>query len=178
MPKFHYVQRAFYETVFQATAPAPQGSLTRIATRLTTDTYVRSYHFPRMITRIDPSVSPPADEWWNGARVIFAVKFRSDGVTSAGVGPYDTHTIGTLDLYPRVIRDSPANALSYVIFEPIGGPLKLDTSRKGDGVNFPRIITTLWDTDHNGVFPNPASFFSVEHSITWSSTIVWASDSP
>jgi hypothetical protein len=178
MAKYHYVQRARYETVLQATAPAPQGPLTRIASRLTSDTYVRSIHQARMITRVDSSVSPPPEEWWNGALVTLAVKFRKDGVTSQGVGPYDANTIGTQDLYPRVVRDSALSGLSYIIFEPIGGPLVLDTARKGDGVNFPRVIVSLWDTDHMGVFPNAGSFYSVVHNITWSSTVVWASDHP
>lgn len=178
MAKFHYVQRNFHESFAQTTATAPQGPLTQIATRTTSDTYVRSYHEPRIVTEIDPSVSPPQSNWWNGVRAVFSVRFDKSGSSGTGSGPFLASTIGTLDLYPRYVGDTALNGLQYVIFEPIGGPLKLVTARKGDGVNFPRIVTSMWNTDHNGVFQNPGGIFSVKHSITWTSTIIWASDSP
>jgi hypothetical protein len=178
MAKFHYVQRTFSELSESATAPPPPLTLTRIATRTTSDTYVRSVWQPRVVVKIDPAVQPPVDNWWDSARVVLSVRFDSTGTGGAGSGPYLASTVGTEDLYPRIVRGDASNAEQYVIFEPLYGPLKFTTARKGDGVNFPRIVAAMWCSDHHGVFPNAGSFFSIKTSIELSATVVWASDSP
>lgn len=178
MAKFHYVTRTFTEGSSVVSAPAPIGLLTRIATRTTSDTYVRSVWQPRVVVKIDPVVSPPPDDWWTAARVIMSVRFDSTGTGGAGSGPYLASTIGTEDLYPTVVRGDTSNAEQYVIFAPLYGPLKFTTARKGDGVNFPRVIASIWNTDHVGVFVNPGGIFSVKTSWELSATVVWASDSP
>lgn len=178
MAKFHYVHRTRSDQFMQTTATPPLTAVVDIGSRTTSDTYVRSVFYPRLITRIDPAVAPPIDEWWNGARVSFTLRFSSNGSSSPGVTEDDASMVGIVDLYPRVVRDSALNALSYVIFEPLDGPFKLVTSRKGDGVNFPRVIAAFWPLDHNAVFQNPGGIYSVVHSWTSHNVVVWASDHP
>jgi len=178
MAKYHYVHRTRTDQFLQTTAPLPITGVVDIGSRTTSDTYVRSVWSPRLITRIDPSVSPPITEWWNGARVAFTLRFSSNGSSSPGVTEDDASMVGIIDLYPRFIPDSPLNALSYVVFEPLDGPAKFVTSRKGDGVNFPRVISAFWPQDHNAVFQNPGGIYSVVHSWSCHNVVVWASDHP
>jgi hypothetical protein len=178
MAKFHYVHRTRTDSFLNVSAAAPTLGVVDIASRTTSDTYVRSVWSPRFITRIDPAVAPPIDEWWNGARVSFTLRFSSNGSSSAGVTEDDASMVGIVDLYPRPIRDSPLNALSYVIFEPLDGPVKFVTARRGDGVNFPRVISAFWPLDHNAVFQNPGGIYSVVHSWSSHNVVIWASDHP
>lgn len=178
MAKYHYEQRVFHELFSQNSIPtSPPPQTTQIASRLTTDTYVRSIHQPIVTCRIDESVSPPPDDWWTGARVILAVRFDSSGTSGAGSGPFSPVVVGNLELYPRIVGETPGSSLHYVFWEPLDGPLKLTTSRKGDGVNFPRITTSMWCTDHNAVFSNPGGIYSVKFSHRWTTLAIWASDS-
>lgn len=178
MAKHHYIHRTRSDSFMNVSAALPTPGVVDIATRRTDDTYVRSVWSPRFITRIDPAVAPPIDEWWNGARVSFTLRFSSTGSSSAGATEDDASMVGIVDLYPRVVRDSALNALSYVIFEPLDGPVKFVTARKGDGVNSPRVISAFWPQDHNAVFLNPGGLYSVVHSWSSHNVVVWASDSP
>lgn len=178
MAKHHYVHRTRSDSFMNVSAALPTLGVADIASRRTDDTYVRSVWSPRFITRIDPAVAPPIDEWWNGARVSFTLRFSSTGSSSAGATEDDASMVGIVDLYPRVVRDSALNALSYVIFEPLDGPVKFVTARKGDGVNFPRVVSAFWPQDHNAVFLNPGGLYSVVHSWSSHNVVVWASDSP
>lgn len=179
MAKYHYEQRTFQETFRSTTVPAlPPPLNTRVATRTFSDTVVRSIWQPRLICEVDESVSPPPDYWWNGARVDLAIRFDAAGVSGSGTGPFTATVLGNIELYPRLV---PANAtydLHYIIWEPLDGPTKLTTARKGDGVHFPRVNSTLWATDHNGVFNNALGIYSVLFSWQWTGLVVWASDSP
>jgi hypothetical protein len=178
MAKHHYVHRTRTDTFMSVSAGLPVTGVVDIGSRNQSDTYVRSVWSPRFVTRIDPSTSPPIDEWWNGARVSFTLRFSSTGSSSPGATEDDATMVGIIDLYPTVVRDSPTNALSYVIFAPLDGPAKFVTSRKGDGVNFPRVISAFWPQDHNAVFQNPGGLYSVVHSWSSHNVVIWASDSP
>lgn len=179
MAKFHYEQRTFQEGFLQSSIPnSPPPLNTRIASRLTTDTYVRSIHQVRVGCEVDTSTSPPVDNWWQGSRVTFAVRFDAAGVSGAGTGPFAATCLGTQDLYPRITRHDATDALDQIVWEPIGGPLVLQTARKGDGVHFPRINTSLWTFDHNAVFLNGGGLYTVSFWWQWTTTVIWASDSP
>lgn len=179
MGKFHYEQRIAHEGFLQTSVPGtPPPSSTQIATRLLTDTIVRSIHQPILICEVDESVSPPVDNWWAGTNVTFTVRFDASGSSSAGSGPFSPTVLGNLVLYPRLVPANTGYDLHYIIWEPLDGPLKLTTARKGDGAHFPRIIESLWCTDHNAVFSNPGGLYSVNFWHRWTSLAVWASDSP
>src|SRR6266699_1024589 len=178
MAKHHYTQRIFHESFHLAHAAASVNTSDQPAARLATDTVLRSLWWPYIVTEIDDTGSPPPDYWWNGARCTLAVRFDTSGVGGAGTDAFDPTDMGTIDLYPRPIPPTAVNGLHYVQFEPIEGPLVLETARKGDGVSTPVLNATMWNTDHNAVFSNPGTIYSVFHTVRWTGVSVWASDSP
>lgn len=179
MAKYHYEQRTFHETFHLPAAPtSPPQLTTQIATRSFSDTHVRSIWQPRVICEIDDTVSPPPDNWWTGSRVDLAIRFDAAGTSGSGSGPFAPTVLGNIELYPRTVPPTAVNGLHYVVWEPLDGPTKLTTSRKGDGVHFPRVNSSMWCTDHNGVFQNFSGIYSVFFSIMWTGLVVWASDSP
>ncbi len=178
MAKFHYVQRQRKFVHANASITTPTSTLTFVASRTLSDTYVRSVWSPRIVTRIDDTVNPPTDEWWTTAEVSFTARFSKDGTTGAGASEDDATVLGIMELYPIPIPPTIANALHYVLWQPLNGPLVLETSRKGDGVHFPRVISAMWPNDVNAVFLNPGGLYSVVHSFSWHGVVVWASDNP
>ena len=178
MAKFHYVQRARKQVSAAASLTDPTSTQTFVASRTLSDTYVRSVWSPWLRTVIDPSVSPPIDEWWIDASVSFTARFSSDGSTGAGTSEDEPTVVGITELYPTAVRDSPLNGLSYVTWAPRTGPSIFHTSRKGDGVNFPRVIAAMWPADFHAVFINSGGLSSVKHAFGWHGVVVWASDHP
>ena len=178
MAKFHYVQRQRKQVALAASITDPTSTLTFVASRTLSDTYVRSVWSPWLRTVIDPAVSPPADEWWVDATVSFTARVSTNASTGAGTSEDEPTVVMITELYPTIVRDSPLNGLSYVTWSPLSGPQIAHTARKGDGVNFPRVISAMWPADLHGVFVNPGGIYSVKHSFGWHGVVVWASDSP
>lgn len=178
MAQFHYHQRQKFHLAQTPSMPATAPNANFVATRSNSDTMVRTLWSPRMVTQIDPAVNPPVEGWWVDAEMQLSIRFDPTGVGGPGASPFLTTTVGTVTMYPTFVRDSPANALEFVVWTPLISPTVIETSRKGDGAHIPVVNASLWAADFHAVFANPGAAFSVKHSVNWNGTVIWSSNSP
>lgn len=146
------------------------------ATRAKTDTYVRSFWWAQVSYASDGS--QPVPGWWGAARVTFAAQVDIPGTLAScpdiTSGEPDDR-ICAVGMFPTRYSE-PEFAPSYdVVWTSPPNGVESTGQRKGNGVNFPRVVATLRCADQNGFFAGAAEPAYILRASIWG-RVLWLSD--
>ena len=144
------------------------------ATRAADDSYLRSIWYPRVSCFLTSTVGAPL-YWWVSSNVYVFWTFDPDATLIPG-DPFgdDPNVLGICKLEPVVSYSPTVNTYAVDFVGPRNG-VRLQTARKGKGVDKPVVITTFVATDQNAVFNNPSNYTNRHFSSVLIGRINWGS---
>jgi hypothetical protein len=149
---------------------------THTAPNLASDTLARTLTQFHFAITIDPTGNPPPIEWWQAARLMLGLQYNQNGSAAATTNEDSPLLLARWMIYPEPFYDLTTNDLYGVRFTPRSDLLVTSTRRKGDGVNFAKLLWVLYLHDTNHALDNPGGAYSVNSSFAIYTKAIWESD--
>jgi len=179
--KHAYWRGVRFQTTSNATYNLSTGSWegSVAATRSQTDTYVRSVLWGYCSYGSDATLAVPA--WWAATNVYFVAEVDTTGAathTTNLTSAEPANRIAMAGMLPRRWSEpefTPEYAVTWEM--PPDGVITHTSRRKGDGVNYPRVLYAIHAGDQNGAFAGAAEAGYIIRASIYG-RVLWESDVP
>jgi hypothetical protein len=149
------------------------------ATRLQSDTYVRSVWWGYCSYGSDATLAVPA--WWAAANVYFVAEVDTTGAATKTTNLNSAepkNRVAMAGMMPRRWSQPEFTPEYTVTWEmPQDGVITGTSRRKGDGVNYPRVMYGIHAGDQNGAFAGAAEAGYIIRAAIYG-RVLWESDVP